>query len=315
MFYKLYDTNPGVLVLSADLAGGFMSPQAMINHVTLTRIYGDGKVVFVDPAKGSTEICEGHLDTRQITQLFELLQGKGFFGFAESYFESGPTDMPTYIVTATRWGEHEKRVGCYGGPVSAPPGFMDCYQALRYPQIHPSSVQTYVRQPITDHDLAAGFYYGFEYQKKLNTPQDWVWIEAGRSSQWRRPEAQPHTVTLDSGFMTPAVDGCRHIAIRYSHDPAAAGGTIQFDRNAMSPDAFGDIGVTTLIYFAPRPTTFTLIEAKADKHLYSVTVPGYTGPALRLVVLGDLARPSGGRLLVVDASGAIQDIHPLVLPT
>lgn len=314
MLDKLYDTNPGVLVLSADLAGGFVAPQVLINHVTLTRIYGDGKVVFVDPAKGSGEIHEGHLDAHQITQLFELLQGKGFFGFAESYFKPGPTDMPTYIATATRAGEHEKRVGCYGGPVSAPPGFMDCYQALLYPQIHPSSVKTYVRQPITDHDLAAGFYYGFEYQKKLNTPRDWVWIEAGRSSQWRRPEAQPHTVTLDSGFLTPAVDGCRHIAVRYSQDPAA-GGTILFDRNTMSPDPFGDIGVTTLIYFAPRPATFTLIEAKADKHLYSVTVPGYTGPALRLVVFGDLAKPSGGRLLVVDGHGAIQDIHPLQPPT
>lgn len=311
MTHKGYETKPGVLVLSADLAGGFVSPEVMINHVTLTKIYGDGKVVFMDPAKGVSEICEGHLDSRKIAEVFELLQAKGFFGFSESYFKHGPTDLPTNVVTATRHGEHEKRVGCYGGALSAPPGFMDCYQALLYPQIQPSDVQKYVRHSISAHDLEAGFYYGFEYQKKLNTPRDWVWREAGKSSRWHKPEAQAHTVTLDSGFMIPPVDNCRHIRVHYSNDPASAGSTIQLDRNSMSPNEFGDIGITTLIYFTPRPATFTLLETKENKRLFSITVPGYSGPKLRLVVIGALAKPSGGRLLVVDEHDAIQSIYPL----
>jgi hypothetical protein len=40
-------------------------------------------------------------------------------------------------------------------------------------------------------------------------------------------------------------------------------------------------------------------------------VPGYSGPALRLVVIGDPAKPSGGRLLVTDAHDAIQNIYSL----
>jgi len=308
---KAYETNPDTVVLSADLVGGFVTLETLINHVTLTKIYGDGRVVFVDPAKGSSEISEGHLDARQLSHLFELLQAKGFFKFSETYIKHGPTDLPSNVVTATRRGEHEKPVSCYGGALSAPSGFMDCYQALLYPHLQPSDVKTYVRQPITDQELAAGSYYGFEYQKKLNTPQDWVWLEAGRSSRWHRPAVSAHTVTLDSSFMIPPVDGCRHIRVHYVNTPTATGSTIQFDRNSMSPNEFGDVGITTLIYFAPRAATFTLLETKGDKRLFSITSPGYTGPKLRLVVMGDLAQPSGGRLLVMDAHDAIQNLYPL----
>ncbi|HEX2686302.1 MAG TPA: hypothetical protein VHN14_06775 [Kofleriaceae bacterium] len=311
MTHEHYEAKPGVLVLSADLVGGFVPPDVQINHVTLTKIYGDGKVVFVDPAKGPSEICQGHLDAKKITQLFDLLQAKGFFEFSDSYFTPGPTDMPTTVVTATRRGKQEKQVGAYGGALSAPPGFMDCYHALLYPQIQPSDIKKYVRKPISAEELAAGHYHGFEYQKKLNTPQDWVWVDAGRNSQWHRPEAQTHTVALDSGFMIPPVDNCRHIRISYTTSPMTAGSMIQYDRNSMSPNEFGDVGVTTRVYYAPRLAHFTLIETKGDKHLFSIAVPGTSGTKLRLVVIGDLARPSGGRLLALDDHAAIQHIYPL----
>lgn len=311
MTLKDYEAKAGVLVLSADRVGGFVAPGVLINHITLTKIYGDGKVVFTDPAVGSTEIREGHLDAHQISRLFELLKAKGFYAFDESYFKHGPTDLPTNIITATRRGQPEKRVGCYGGAISAPPGFMDCYEALTYPHLQPTDVKVYERQPITEQELAAGAYYGFEYQKKLNTPKDWVWVDAGRSSQWRRPGVVVQPVTLDSGYMTPAVDGCRHLRVHYEGDPVAPGSTIQLDRNAMSPDAYGNIGVTTMMYFAPRAATFALLKSEGDKHLYSVTIAGYSGPSLRLVIFGELAHPSSGRLLVMSGGDAIESIHPL----
>jgi hypothetical protein len=308
---KGYEPGPGLLVLSADLTGGFAPPETLINRVPLTRIYRDGRIVFVDPARGSSEIFEGHLDARKISQLFELLQAKGFFGLSGTYVRYVPTDLPSNVVTARRRGEPEKRVSSYGGVLSAPAGFMDCYQALLYPQLQPSDVKAYVRRPITDQELEAGSYPGSEYQKKLNTPRDWVWVEAGRSSQWRRPEAHAHAVTLDSGFMIPPIDGCGHLRVHYRNSPAAAGSTVQFDRNAMSPNEFGDIGTTTLMYFAPRTATFTPLENKGGEHLFSITVPGYSGPKLRLVVMGDLAQPSGGRILAMEDHGVIQNIYPL----
>src|SRR5581483_3677656 len=118
-----------------------------------------------------------------------------------------------------------------------------------------------------------------------------------------------HTVTLDSSFMTTPVANCRHVRVQYSGTPASAGSTIQFDRNGMSPDQFGDIGLSTKMYFSSQPATCTLLDERGDERLFSLGVSGYTGTSLRLVILGDLARPTGGRLLEIDAHNAIQNIH------
>lgn len=308
---ELYDTDAQTVVLSVDRLGGLVAPQVLLNHVAQTKIYGDGRVVFLDPAVGSGEIHEGRLERKQIEKLFKLLKQKGFWGFADSYTVAGPTDMPTSVITAKLHGQPEKRVGCYGGALSAPPGFLDCFAALSYPLLQPSNIKTFVRAPISQAELDAGWYWGFEYQKKLNTPRDWSWTEAGRSSKWHKPASLGTDVTLDSGYMIPAVDGCHHIRIHYSGTPTAAGATIQFDRNAMSPDAFGNIGVTTLMYFMPRPATFTFVQQESNQHLYSVVVDGYSGPTLRLVVIGAVENPEAGWLLVLGASNAIQNIYHL----
>jgi hypothetical protein len=136
-----------------------------------------------------------------------------------------------------------------------------------------------------------------------------VWIEGGKTSKWCKPAPHVHTVTLDSSYMTPPVDNCRHIRVHYNDDPAAEGSTIQFDRNGMSPNKFGDIGITTMMYFTPRPAIYALLEANSDERLFSVTVPDYTGTKLQLVVIGDQAKPTGGRLLELDDHDAIKNIH------
>src|SRR5581483_1270151 len=56
-----YEANGKVLVLSADVLTHTVSPDVQIDHVTRTKIYGDGRVVFIDPAKGDDQIFEGKL--------------------------------------------------------------------------------------------------------------------------------------------------------------------------------------------------------------------------------------------------------------
>lgn len=87
------------------------------------------------------------------------------------------------------------------------------------------------------------------------------------------------------------------------------GGEIQFDCNSMSPNKFGDIGMSTRVYYFPQPATYTLLDTESDERLFSVTMPGYSGAKLRLVVFGDPAKPSGGRLLELDDHDVIQNIH------
>ena len=310
---ELYDADAHTVVLSADHLSGFVAPQVLINHITQTKIYGDGRVVFLDPAVGSSKIFEGKLEPKQLEQLFTLLKHKGFWGFAESYAVSGPADMPTSVITAKAHDRPEKRVNCYAGALSAPPGFIDCFQALSYPALKPSSVSSYQRVSISQAELDAGWYWGFEYQKRLNTPASWVWTEAGRSSKWHKPvtvTVKPEVI-LDSSYMQPAIDGCHHIRISYSPDLAAMAATIQLDRNAISPDAFGNIGISTKMYFAPRPATLAFMQEEGAQHLFSIHIDGYVGPKLRLVVSGALDNPDAGRLLAMDAHDQIQSLHHL----
>lgn len=306
----LYERKRDFLVLSADRVGGFVAPGMLINHVPLTQIYGDGKVVFIDPAVGSTVIHEGRLTPEQINELFQSLIARGFWSFADSYTVQGPADMQSNVITARGLNRPEKRVSCYGGELSAPDGFMECFDRLVVPRLAAADVHTYVRQPITQAELDTGWYYGFEYQKKLNTPRSWVWVDAGRSSRWRQPEplVKPE-VTFDSGYMLPGIDGCHHIRIHYHGYGAGATSTIQLDRNAMSPNEYGDIGMTTLMYFAPQPVTLTLIKQEDKRHLFGLESAGYHGPKLRLCLVGELDHPTAARLLVVDDAGAILDLY------
>ncbi len=40
---------------------------------------------------------------------------------------------------------------------------------------------------INSQELERGWYHGLPSQKKLNTPSNWIWIEAGRDSIWSKP--------------------------------------------------------------------------------------------------------------------------------
>lgn len=44
--------------------------------------------------------------------------------------------------------------------------------------------------PISDTELSLGWYYGSGNQKKPNTPDDWIYTDAGRSSCWHYPGTQ-----------------------------------------------------------------------------------------------------------------------------
>jgi len=49
------------------------------------------------------------------------------------------------------------------------------------------TLQVTQRLTITYKELQCGGYYGFQDQKKIGTPDDWVWADAGMSSNWHAP--------------------------------------------------------------------------------------------------------------------------------
>ena len=49
------------------------------------------------------------------------------------------------------------------------------------------TLQVTQRLTITYKELQCGGYYGFQDQRKIGTPDDWVWADAGKSSNWHAP--------------------------------------------------------------------------------------------------------------------------------
>ncbi len=156
-----YEPSFGTLVLSVDTRGGFVPASHAINHITHTRIYGDGKVVYTDPADGDRVIYAGTLSEAQICALFKLLAEKGFWAMRPNYIApNAPTDLPSAYIVARRRGQRPKTVSSYGGALSAPPGFMEIYRAARYPAILPDAIDRYIRVPISQWELNRGVYFG-----------------------------------------------------------------------------------------------------------------------------------------------------------
>ena len=42
---------------------------------------------------------------------------------------------------------------------------------------------------ITEKELKCGAYWGNSDQKKTGTPEDWIWVNSGRNSYWKTPNA------------------------------------------------------------------------------------------------------------------------------
>lgn len=175
-----YDTTRDTLVLSADMNGGFVPYSYHVNHIVHTKIYGDGTVIFVDPAQGLGEIRAGTLTEPEIVALLKQASENGFWGWQQSYrAQMAPTDLPSARITVKLTGGREKAVSSYGGAFSAPTGYMEVYHALHFPALQPQGVATYLRGTITQAELNQGWYFGAEYEKKLDTPLNWVWNHQG----------------------------------------------------------------------------------------------------------------------------------------
>jgi len=311
-----YDTKPGAVVLSADITGGLVGPEAVVNKVVVTRIYGDGKVVFVDPRAEDREICEGKLSEAAITRLFEVLDMNGFWGLEPSYTSPGPAELPSSVIVASRYGQPARRVSCHGGALSAPPSFLACFEWLVYPALQPAGVVRYQRHPMSRMELKVGWYYGLEYQKKLGTPLDWIWVDAARSSRWQDPGELlvqgSSEWYLETGYLEPPLSGAHLVRIGRSRSLGPATVAVQFDTNEIVLDEFGDLVGATRKLCPKHDAKLALVASKDGEDLYDMKLASHDGPGLRLVLFPQPTLPyRAARLLTLNQHGAVERVIEL----
>jgi hypothetical protein len=124
-----YDTGAGTVVVEADSAGGFVPEAFVQGHIPGFRLYGDGRVIWAEPAGRGEAVHDGHLAPQEMEELLAWIAERGFFEMDDSYtVENAPTDMASDCVRV-KLAAQEKRVCEYFD--GAPEAFGQIHDRLR----------------------------------------------------------------------------------------------------------------------------------------------------------------------------------------
>jgi len=81
-----WDTRPEALIVRATFCCGMVPPTVVRNYVPDVQVWGDGRMIWVQPAAPSQRrVLETHLTTDQMTALLQRAVNDGFFGWQDSY--------------------------------------------------------------------------------------------------------------------------------------------------------------------------------------------------------------------------------------
>jgi hypothetical protein len=128
-------TGPTDVLLRYENGGGFVAPSALANEAPIFTLYGDGTVVFRNPALPSAppigSVYQGnpfrtvHLDEDQIQELLAFALGNGGLGVARASYENHQVaDAPTAVFTIDAGGLN-KTVSIYALGMELPGGDAD----------------------------------------------------------------------------------------------------------------------------------------------------------------------------------------------
>lgn len=137
---------------------------------------------------------------RPSKQIIILLTATAFFFIILLYslslnlYKSAPPPIssptPTSTVSPDKPDANEgKFCGGFAG-ILCPEGYL-CQMDASYPDAGGTCTKATGQIPaISQTDLYQGWYWAAQNQKKPNTPTDWIFIDAGRSSCWHRPDVE-----------------------------------------------------------------------------------------------------------------------------
>jgi hypothetical protein len=125
----LWDDSPEALIVSATNCCGFVPEFVKLNYIPEAQIWGDGRIVWVQPGADNTRnVLEGKLGEDQLTALLQRAVADGFFGWEELYTSpAAPSDLPTRCVYVQLEIASRKVCEYYEG---APQAFQDLYADL-----------------------------------------------------------------------------------------------------------------------------------------------------------------------------------------
>jgi hypothetical protein len=91
-----WDTSPDAVVIEAYVVGGMVPMNYHQNYIPEVRVFGDGRIVWVEWQSGSRTVLEGQLTEAELRAVLEKFSSAGFFGWENFYEPDGVIyDAPT----------------------------------------------------------------------------------------------------------------------------------------------------------------------------------------------------------------------------
>ncbi len=124
-----WNHDPGALILEADTRGGGLPHAVALNHIPDARVWGDGRIVWVEfKDDGSSVVWEGYLTEKALANLLRFTVEEGFFGWEDHYEPANPpADLLSSHITVNMT-DRSKTVSQYFD--AAPAGFWRIYERV-----------------------------------------------------------------------------------------------------------------------------------------------------------------------------------------
>jgi hypothetical protein len=84
-----WDTSPDAVVIEAYVVGGMVPMNYHQNYIPEVRVFGDGRIVWVEWQSGSRTVLEGQLTEAELRAVLEKFSSAGFFGWENFYEPDG----------------------------------------------------------------------------------------------------------------------------------------------------------------------------------------------------------------------------------
>jgi hypothetical protein len=127
-----WDSSPSALIVEAVHNNGFPAGLGedgfTLNYIPHTRVYGDGRIIWVTDLEGPRTVMQGKLDEERMTSLLWGIKGKGFFEWKAMYSPLFPLDNPPFDVLKFNLRSLSHQVRVSGNP---PDGFYTLLSEMR----------------------------------------------------------------------------------------------------------------------------------------------------------------------------------------
>jgi len=84
-----WDTSPDAVIIETYVTGGMMPINYQMNSIPEARVWGDGRILWVEWEGGGRRVLEGRLAEAEMRALLQKISDAGFFGWENFYQPRG----------------------------------------------------------------------------------------------------------------------------------------------------------------------------------------------------------------------------------